>query len=436
MDIWNDLGFTENPYSPRPIAGGEVGERLLVGRDNELKRLTGYITSSDTHPTLEGANGVGKTSLVAVAGYKLHQSWLEGDSQQAIIPLSESFQLSPETPIDQFKKRVLFRVAQAFIDNHDDLKSRGYNVPESKAIQSWLQSPILGGWSGGINAGGAGGSVGYTSIANTSEGFTEEGFVATVSKWLRDCFPTNSSGGFLCVVDNLELLETSKSARLLLEAARDEILGIDGLRWVLCGARGIVRSAASSPRLQGVLSDPQYIQAIKDQFIPSLVNVRIDVYSMPNAAIPPVEEDGFVHLFKVGNSNLRNAMKYSEDFAIWADVDDIRRSDSKNKFILLETWMSEVADEHLDAASAVGKRAWEVFDRLIELGGTTSPSDFADFGFNNSPAMSPHLRALEHANLIESEVDETDNRRRTVSVTSAGWIVNYSRSGYMDVGGA
>jgi len=385
---------------------------------------------------LEGENGVGKTSLVAVTGYKLHQSWLDGNSQQAIIPLSESFQLSPETPINQFKKRVLFRVAQAFIDNHDDLKQHGYDVPESGDIRSWLQSPILGGWSGGINAVGIGGSVGYTSIPNTSEGFTEEGFVATVSKWLRDCFPTNSSGGFLCVIDNLELLETSKSARLLLEQARDEVLGICGLRWVLCGARGIVRSAASSPRLQGVLSDPQHIQAIKEQFIPQLVNTRIDVYGMSTNAAPPVEDNGFVHLFKVGNSNLRNAMKYSEDFAIWADVDEIRRSSAEDKFLLLETWMAEVADEYLDAAKAVGKRAWQVFDRLIEIGGTTSPSDFEDFGFNNSPAMSPHLRALEHANLIESEVDETDNRRRTVSVTSAGWIVNYSRSGYSNVGGA
>lgn len=66
MSIWNELGFTQNPYSPRPISGDELGASLLVGRDTELAQLQDYIASSDTHPTLEGANGVGKTSLVAV----------------------------------------------------------------------------------------------------------------------------------------------------------------------------------------------------------------------------------------------------------------------------------------------------------------------------------------------------------------------------------
>lgn len=205
MNIWNKLGFTENPYSPRPIAGDEVGSSLLVGRERELRRLIGYIASSDTHPTLEGANGVGKTSLVAVAGYKLLKAWEAGDSNQAIIPLSDPFQLTPEIKIAEFKRQILYRVAQAFFENHDRLKQRGFNVPETGLIKAWLNSPILGGLAGGVSIAGWGASAEKTQSANTSEGFTEAGFVSTITGWLRDCFPANSSGCFLCVIDNIDL---------------------------------------------------------------------------------------------------------------------------------------------------------------------------------------------------------------------------------------
>ena len=94
MSLWNKLGYTDNPYSPRPIEANELGVQLLVGREKELKKLQNYIKSSDTHATLEGPNGVGKTSLVAVTGYQLLSSFKDKQSQQALIPIPEPFQLS------------------------------------------------------------------------------------------------------------------------------------------------------------------------------------------------------------------------------------------------------------------------------------------------------------------------------------------------------
>ena len=103
---------------------------------------------------------------------------------------------------------------------------------------------------------------------------------------------------------------------------------------------------------------------------------------------------------------------------------------------MLETWMAEVSDLYLKDTAGVGKRAWEVFDKLAEIGGSTSPSDFEIFGFESNQAMRPHLRALEDSNLIESAIDDSDNRRKTINISSRGWIVNYKRSGFASIGGA
>ncbi len=256
-----------------------------------------------------------------------------------------------------------------------------------------------------------------------------------VATWLKECFQTNNTGGFICSIDNLELLETSKNARSLIEAIRDEVLGVRGLKWVLCGARGIVRSVASSPRLQGVLADPIVVSPIDDSQIQHLISTRLKLFSISEAAIPPVDAVGFEHLYNIGNKNLRNALKYSEDFSFWlADNEKIPNNPSE-RFELLEIWMAELASQYEQDTASLGKRAWQVFDKLAADGGSTSPSQYEQYGFESTQAMNPHLRDLDHANLIESEIDESDNRRRTINISSRGWIVNYKRSGFTSIKG-
>ena len=429
MSLWNDLGYSDNPYSPRPIQGDEQGAKLRVGRDTELKRLTTYLRSSDTHPTLEGPNGVGKTSLAAVAGVSLKRDFVTANSQQALIPIDEPFQLTQEDTTSSFKRKVLLKVAQAFIDNNTLLKSRGYDVPDSSSISQWLNSPTFSSFGGGINVFGfAGANASQGTAANTSAGFNEDGFITTVLTWLKQCFPTNSSGGFICTIDNLELLETSKNARALLEGIRDEVLGVKGLRWVLCGARGITRSVASSPRLQGVLADPILINPIKEEFVENLITTRLEVFQVSATTAITVDPRGFGHLYSIGGRNLRNAMKYSEDFSFWASEQNLISDDPDTRFEIIERWMRDTAELYLSDTTGVGRKAWEVFEQLAITGENISPSQYEEFGFDSNQAMRPHLRSLEEANLIESAIDDTDNRRKTIGISSRGWIVNYIRS--------
>ena len=429
--IWNDFGFSDNPYNPRPIEANEEGEQLLVGRGTELRNIKARLSSSGTHPTLEGQNGVGKTSLATIALYQMFKSFRDGASQQAIIPASDPLQLTPSDHAVAFKKRVLFRVAQTMIEHHDLLRSRGYNIPDVSAIETWLNSPTASGWSGGFNlAGAAGVNAGASTNFNTGQGFAEDGFVSTVQQWLRDCFPTQASGAIVFVIDNLEILETSRAARQMLESLRDELLGLRGLRWVICGARGIMRSAASSPRLQGVLADPLEVAPLPDTVIPELIRSRIEVFSIDCDPLVPVDEHSFEHLYTVGNKNLRNAFKFSEDFSIWVSergYDQISAQDLRD---LLEIWMAEIADRYEEATTGITPTGWRVFDQLCSTGGFTSPSQYSEYGFESPQALRPYLKNLEDANLIESSVDDSDNRRKSISVSSSGWVVAYKRAGY------
>ncbi len=432
MNIWEHFGFTSNPYETSPIRGNEEGERLLVGRTSELNHLETALASSSAHPTIEGENGAGKTSVISVAGFRRQEAFKAGKTKQLIIPMRRAFQLHSAITTERFERDVLLEVAQAIAENYEILSSLDRGLPLIDDVKRWISSPIINtGGGGGASFAGFGASATSSNTPNTTTGFAESGFSTIVRKWLADLFPDRTSGGFLCVVDNLELLETSKNARDLLESLRDQVLNQQGLLWVLCGARGIIRSVASSSRLQGVIADPLYLKPIADSDVPDVIARRAEEFAANNDSYLPVEPDGFQHLYRVTNSNLRTALKLSQDFAMWVKQQGSLPQEADAKLALLEAWMAEQADRYDEDTRGVKPRAWKVFDQIGDVGGSISPSDYESFTFNSNAAMRPHIKSLEDAQLVDSAIDETDNRRRTIGISARGWIVRYKRSGYI-----
>jgi DNA-binding MarR family transcriptional regulator len=323
---------------------------------------------------------------------------------------------------------VYLRIASTIVAEHDFLKKLGRRVPDVREVNEWLNSPTVKGWGAGVSILGSGGQFTRPTSLNTS-GFSETGLLTTVDRWLRHLFPNPQAGGFVCVIDNLELLETTQRARTLLEALRDPLLSRRGLRWILCGARGIVRTSAASPRLEGRLAEPMEIEPISHQYVEAAIDKRISQYSDVENAKAPVGPQSFRHLYDVLNQNLRQAFKYAEDFSFWLHQQE-ESAEQSSYDPLFQIWLSTRADMH-NKQTDLGRRAWEVFDQLAGRGGSCSPSDFKSFGFNSPQVMRPHIKALESENLVTTSLnDENDKRRKTIFMTARGWLVRYARSGY------
>jgi hypothetical protein len=368
-----------------------------------LEDLLNTLRYTGRHATIEGDNGVGKTSLVAIAAFRAKQARLQQEKVQFLLPLEGTFQLSPDSTPDAFRRRVAFQVAHAFIRDHDVLRQANLNVPDVDEIDRWLNSPLFHSGGAGATFLGTGLSGDRGTEPNSSSGFSEDGFVATIERWLDACFPGSLTGGFVCVLDNLELLETSQAARRQLEQLRDSVLAQKGLRWVLCGANGVVRSAASSPRLEGHLADPINLTPIPDNLVADVVARRIEFFSIRPDSYAPVEPDGFKYLYDVLNKNLRNTLRYAEEFALGlVNSGEAIPGGSEEKLQRLTEWLRSSADSHHRDTRGVGGRAWDVFEGLVLMDGRCSPGDYEQFGFNSPMAMRPHVRSLEDANLVHS----------------------------------
>lgn len=271
--------------------------------------------------------------------------------------------------------------------------------------------------------------AGRNSETNTGDGFRESGFKVLIDSWLKEIFPNVENGAVVCIIDNLELLETSEQAKRQLERLRDEIFNLAGIRWVLCGSLGIVKSVASTPRLEGYLHKPIEIHSVQRKYIKELFAKRLK-YFLADTNQPgylPLTIDDIDFLYEVLNENLRNTIHYCDQYCLhFVDSGFTAQTDSEKSKLFLN-WLQSEAESILNSIEGqLRPRAFKLFKDIILHGGSFSPSDYAKFDFNSVAALRPQVLELERVALLSSTIDESDNRRKTIQVTPKGWLTSYA----------
>jgi hypothetical protein len=189
---------------------------------------------------------------------------------------------------------------------------------------------------------------------------------------------------------------------------------------------------ASSPRLDGYLHDPIEVSSLKSTLAADIYTSRVAAFrdSSENSFLPLLSHD-FERLFGILGKNTRSSLKYADSYCMTQVTNP--PSDDNERRVRFSAWIkSEAGNVEAACKGQVGNRAWQLFDSACQSGNDFAPSDFGGFGFNSSPAMVPHVSTLEQNGLVASAVDETDQRRRTISITPKGWLVYAARV----VGGA
>jgi hypothetical protein len=428
MSIYEAWGFHESPFNPHPLKPDERGKTLLVGRDEDLRRLRLEIESGPQIPTLGGGVGSGKTSLANVCAFDVFRNRLMDAGSPLIVPCRKPFQIEPEPNLEKFTDDVLFEVAQTFIENADLLARLGSDVKNRKALDEWLNSPTFREIQGGVSILSTGLSGGQTTSANVGHGFDKSGFRRLVFDWLKK-LSSEGKGGIVCIIDNLELLERSTAAQRALEVLRDPLLMAPGLKWVLCGANGIIESVVASPRLSGILYPSIELSPIKDNLIEHVFASRVEAFqTFPGRAYLPITLTSFGLLYDSLGRNLRNLLNYANTYCMHIAQEGRRPESDNDKDSEFFRWFEHTSRTHYEAVEKqLTPRAWRVFDRAIELNGKFSPSNFANFGFQSVEALRPYVKNLEDSGLLQSAKDDQDQRRKSIEMTPKGYLVNYHR---------
>ena len=426
--VWSRFGFVANPYSEATLPPDESGHRLLVGRDAEIENIQQRLGSGGTHPSIEGPVGAGKTSLLNVAAFRMARHCLDLRQRELYLPAQKRFQ--PTQSADAFEAKVFQVVAQTLIQWQESFEAVGLERPNLHLVSQWLNEPEYGGYQFGGGAATMSVNYGRSSEPNTSQGFEQSGFAEAVRNALEVGFP-EGSGGIVCILDNLEILETTGAARQALDELRDRVFNIPQLRWVLCGSRGIV-SRARSERLSGIFQAPVMVRQLSDSEAVDAVRRRIEYYGDDNA-LAPVTPEGFDFIYGALNKNLRDALAHAQEFSQWLAGEFPPGSDipdEDTRVSLLRDWLTERASAAFRDANNVQPRHWQFFQDVCQVGGRTGSADFVQFGFGRQQQMVAAVTALVNANLMVREVDPDDATRTVNAVTSLGWLVFFYRTGH------
>ena len=200
-----------------------------------------------------------------------------------------------------------------------------------------------------------------------------------------------------------------------------------GLRWVLCGALGIVLGTASSPRLEGLLHTPIEISGVDEALANEILSSRIETFSNEEKKpFTPLLPKDFEVLYDILNRNLRSVLAKADNYCQWIADRNLPNNDDEKHSLFQEWLTTESENAYNSARSQLKSRALEVFEYAAELKGVFSPSYYEAFGFNSTQTMRPHVKDLEDAGLLVSTQDEGDKRRKTIQITPKGWLVNYA----------
>jgi hypothetical protein len=455
LDPYAAIGLTENPFLVHALSPDERGKRLLVGRDDEVLLVAQRLHKHGKITCLDGHVGVGKTSLVNVAAFECFQAYLSGDTPQLLIPSVTSFQLKKDGNVDQFCTEVFQGVAQTLLHYRSYLQDYRTSSIPLPHLNAWLNSPIVehlnvAGNAGlsigmpGVASASLGGGLKATSQVNQSTGFAQSGFDSLVKHWLNEIFAVQGNGGVVCVIDNIELLETGTTARRMLEALRDKLFNINGLRWVFCGANGVIHSLAASPRLTAFLNAPVInVANIEPSSIDALVRARLQEFSTdPERAEDelPIALEDLKHLYRLVNSNLRDLLGLADEFCEFCVQAGKPLRAKEKKHEKFERWLDKASTERYQALSSrVSQNAWAVLDIAMSklFQGTFGTADYSSFNQNSTipfkqETFAKWLRELVKLGLLTKSLDDEQGdedgfNRDVFSVTAKGALVHFAR---------
>jgi hypothetical protein len=431
---WHQYGFERSPYSTEAIKVSEDGAKLLVGRDNELGTILSDLNSGAQVIALEGDYGVGKTSLAAVAAYEA-STW-RADGGPLFLPVKAEVPLrlsTTETP-ESFEKKVYMRIAGTLLLASASLKSEGRHLEGLERLRRWLQSPEGGGWAAGIGASmpaslGLTFSGGRTKTPNTSGGFSDTGVITLIDSWLAELFPTPECGGVICFIDNLEELENVENAVKVFEPLRDTLLRRPGLRWIVSGAEGMVRTAFSTPKMSGVFQEPIPVLPLHPDLVPSVISARADILKQDDSSVLPVSADAFEKVYLAIGKNLRFALGLADKYAMRADPSHLRTTTAAKRDQAFDTYVLNESNKVVgQLGKKIGAADWKTLGVLVrEKAGSCSPGEFSDFGYTAMPPLLTRVKSLREAGLVRYTTDESDLRRRIITAENNGRLAYYSR---------
>lgn len=427
--IWNKWGFQSNPFSNQALAANQEGLDLLSGRTEELNNLIYYLENGDSWIPVSGCVGVGKTSLANVASYALYKKKKEENAEVLFIPCDAPISVDPTESNEDFMSRVARTILKSLNSYKSDITKLLLHELDSswldklEELNTWTSMPLTGGK--GVGVGGF--SASKVTSANTSSGYAKA-FSDQVLSLNERIF--SNGGGVICIIDNCELYLEARAIVNVLSSLRDDLFLRKGIKWIFCGAYGIVERFTDD-RLSSFLSaNVVSVEPLKTETeVIEMVNRRRRVFSTKDDAYLPIEDKQISELFGIAGGNPRLVLSKAADYCVWTAAPKQEKSFMVTPPLheIFSTWKTEQIKKHVaDYSPLVTRKFWRIFEKLDALGGEARPSEFQKFECNSPASLANHIRTLKSYGLVDAYDDESNLKKTIYRISEKGRWTMYA----------
>lgn len=310
--FWRARNLRDNPFFQAALEPSEDARHpihLFVGRMVEAERILAGMDRSDSRGAIQGAPGVGKTSLVQYVKAKAAEDGIA--STEGWVTLGSGAELTDV--LLQILGEVYFALLGAEVPGLQE-------HPSMKAARQLLLAYEIEG--GGVSFGIAtvSGGVSRSSSAHAGPGAV----LVHVPRLLRDlagmAVQSQALRGVLVHLNNLEnpTEANAKKAAQVLRDLRDHCLLVPGLHFIVAGTDGAVREVISTqPQLRSVFGVPEIVSPLEPQEVQDLLRRRYEHLKInKDEPVPPfVTEESLTELYQLFQGDLRSTLQALEEAA-------------------------------------------------------------------------------------------------------------------------
>ncbi len=281
--IWQDIGFTRNPYDYTPLKINKEDRSIFVGRSKEQKQFKLQVAGPQGGIAIvEGAIGVGKTSFVNTMQYdKTLVAAAPGGKQQRspkYLPSYETIELRENTELTDFMLSVLSNCIFSLEKTHG--RSASEEDRDLKAGKELVANTVRSGlgFSASILGSGIGATREIATVAPLSAVLPT--VIHTMDRWFDKASEKFGYEAFLVPINNLDIL-SDQAVVAFLNAARDTLLTRHRVWWILIARQGFFSYLETSARRVSelVTGTPILLNPLSLKEVHQAIDVRVQRFS-------------------------------------------------------------------------------------------------------------------------------------------------------------